>query len=72
MSDFRTAYKKYSGKIKELLREPTDADISAMMPVDHPYELENFTVGQWLDFRKDLWQAKQVSAIVRMLMEAEA
>lgn len=71
MSDLRAAYKKYSDPIREILRDPTDDEIAQLMPLDHPLDVKTMTVGQWLDFTKNLWKSVQTRQIISLLMEAE-
>lgn len=72
MSELRDAYKKWSGKLYHIMREPTPADIAPLMPAFHPLPLATMTVGDWLDYQKNLWQAVQVREIIRLLMEAKS
>lgn len=68
MSELREAYKKWGDKVRHILREPTDAEIAALMPAFHPLPLDTMTVGDWLDYRKNLWQSVQVREIIGLLM----
>jgi len=68
----REAYKAWSPALDHYMREPTDAEIAALMPVDHPLPLDKMTVGEMQDFQKNLWQAKQKRDIVGMLRKEVA
>lgn len=69
MSELRDAYKKWGNQVQHILREPTDAEIAALMPAFHPLPLDTMTVGGWLEYRKKLWQSVQTREIIRLLME---
>lgn len=71
MSQLRDAYKKYSDQIDHILRDPTPADIAPLMPAFHPLPLSTITVGDWLDYQKNLWHAVQKRALIGLLMEAK-
>lgn len=68
----REAYAAWGEIIPHYLREPTDEDIAKLMPVDHPLPLEKMTVGDYLDFKQNLWLAKQVREIIGLLRKETA
>lgn len=68
----REAYKAWGDTINHYLREPTDEEIAALMPADHPLPLDKMTVGDYLDFKKNLWQAKQAREIIGLLRKETA
>lgn len=71
MSELSEAYQKYSDKLDHILRNPTDTEIAALLPVDHPLPLKRMTVGQYLDFCQDIWYSKQKREIIVLLAKAE-
>lgn len=66
---FRPAYIKYHKEIEHILREPTEQELAGMLPAFHPLERngKQLTVGEYRDFTKKAWHAKQVSDIVRLI-----
>lgn len=68
----KDSYSAWGDLVNEYLREPTDEEIAALMPVDHPLPLEKMTVGDYLDFKKNLWQAKQARNIIGLLRKETA
>lgn len=68
----REAYEAWDGPVEHYLREPTDAELANLMPVDHPIDLEKMTVGEVQDFQKNLWHAKQKRDLIGMLRKETA
>lgn len=68
----REAYAAWGEVINHYLREPTDEEIDKLMPLDHPLPLDEMTVGDYLDFKKTLWQSKQVREIIGLLRKETA
>lgn len=66
------AYKAWAETVGSLVREPTAAEIAAFMPEEHPLPLEKMTVGDYLDFKNNLWKAEQVRQIVNLLIRETA
>lgn len=76
MSELRDAYKKYSDRLDEILRDPTPEDLAALwpaFPAHYPKRTDgkSLTVGDYLDFTNHAYRAKQKYEIVRLLMEVE-
>lgn len=72
---FRTAYKRHHKAVEHILREPNPFELYDMLPAFHPLERKDgkpVTAGEYLDFTKKAWKAKQVSDIVRLIQQAEA
>lgn len=75
MSELRAAYKLYSDRVNHILREPTEEELVKLLPAFHiPKNKDGspYTVGQYLDFTKSLWKAKQVREIIGLLMEVQS
>lgn len=68
----REAHQAWGDIINDVLREPTDAEIAKLMPADHPLPLDKMTVGDYLDFKKNVWKAAQVSQIIYLLKKETA
>lgn len=68
----RDAYKAWGDWVNHILRKPTDAEIAALMPVDHPIPVDQMTVGEVLDFQENLWKAKQVREVIGVIRKEVA
>lgn len=68
----REAYQAWGDIIDSYLREATDDDIAKLMPVDHPIDIEKMTVGEYLDFKKNLWRSSQARNIIGLLRKETA
>lgn len=69
---FRSAYKRYHQRVEYILREPTEAELAAMLPAFHPLERKDgkpMTVGDYRDFTTKVWKAKQVSDVIRLIQQ---
>lgn len=72
---FRSAYRRYEKRVKHILREPTPTELYGMLPALHPLERTDgkpLTVGEYEDFARRAWEAKQVTDVIRLLNQAEA
>lgn len=69
---FRDAHKAWGKWLEVTLREPTDEEITKLMPVDHQIPVDKMTVGDYIDFKKNIWRAKQTSEIIGLLMKEVA
>lgn len=70
----RPYYKKYSERLYTILREPTEAELAGLLPAFHTLKKSGgkpMTVGDYLDFTRNAWKAKQVSELIKLLMEVE-
>jgi hypothetical protein len=76
MSELREAYRKWSDRLDEILRDPTPEDLANLWPAlpahrPKPQHGDKITVGEYLDFTNMAYRAKQKYEIVRLLMEVE-
>ena len=68
----REAYKAWGDVVDHYLREPTTEEITKLMPVDHALPLELMTVGDYLNFKANLWQATQKRNIIGLIRKEVA
>lgn len=71
---FRQAYKRYHRDVQHILRDPTPSELYGMLPAFHPLERRDgmkLTVGDVQDFATAAWKAKQVSEVIKYVMQAE-
>ena len=69
---FRSAYKRYYQRVEHILREPTEEELASLLPAFHPLERTDgkpITVGDYIDFTRKAWHAKQVSEIIRLIQQ---
>lgn len=66
------AYKAWGDTLNHYLREPTDDELAALMPADHPIDVEKMTVGEVQDLQANLWKASQIRHIIGLLRKEVA
>lgn len=74
MSDFRTTYIKYFVQISQILRDPTEEELVACLPIFHkPVHGDGtpLTPDEYRKLAVDGWKAKQAADIVKLLMELQ-
>lgn len=72
---FRSVYKRYHQRVMHILREPSEAELTSLLPAFHPLQRKDgkpLTVGDYRDFMVRAWQAKQVHDIIHLVAQAEA
>lgn len=71
---FRSAYKRYNRTVSHILRDPTPSELYGMLPAFHPLERKDggkLTIADVQEFANSAWKAKQVSDVIRLIMQAE-
>lgn len=58
--------------LAEYLREPTEDEIAKLMPPEYKLPIAEWTVGDYLDFKKELWLHHQQRNLIGLLRKETA